>query len=104
MTRKTFAAAVGIAIASAWAGSMSNRSIVFGQERKNQARWEYRVFLAKSQQNERSAAMMTEQFNALAADGWEYVAAVADSSETRNIPNGFYLDVNGAFVLFKRPK
>jgi hypothetical protein len=104
MTRKTFAAAVGIAIASAWAGSMSNRSVVRAQEKSNQARWEYRVILAKSQQNERSAATMTEQFNALAAEGWEYVGAVVDSSETRNIPNGYYLDLNGALVLFKRPK
>jgi hypothetical protein len=104
MTRKTFAAAVGIAIASAWAGSMSNRSIVVGQEQKNRARWEYRVILAKSQQDERSAALMTEQFNALASDGWEYVGPVADSSETRNVPNGFYLDLNGAFLLFKRQK
>jgi hypothetical protein len=105
MTRRILgASALGIVFSAAWASSMVNGSAAHGQEKAKQTRWEYRVILANARLKEKSSTVMTEQFNELASEGWEYVGPVAESSETRNIPTGYYLEPNGAFVLFKRLK
>lgn len=105
MTRRILTViAAGIFIAVAWAGSMCSQSSAHAQEKEKQPRWEYRVILVNPRLKEKSSTVMTEQFNALASEGWEYVGPVVASSETRNTPTGYYLDPNGAFVLFKRLK
>ena len=70
-----------------------------GQAEKPKLRWEYRVLLSATAHKKEGAVAMTQEFNALAADGWEYVGPVSESAE-----NGPYLMRPGIFVLFKRPK
>jgi hypothetical protein len=48
-----------------------------------------------------SAEEMTRQFNALAADGWEYAGAVATTGQPRS---GFAGGQGGVLTLFKRAK
>jgi hypothetical protein len=60
------------------------------------------VVFAASQGKEVARAM-TDQFAALAQDGWEYVGPVVDSTRLEPAPQAV-VGVGGAYVLFCRPK
>jgi hypothetical protein len=72
------------------------------REKGGKQRWEYRVVFSTTEGagNEKK---MTEQYNALAAEGWEYVGPVVDSTHAKS-PNGNYAGIGGAYVVFKRAK
>jgi hypothetical protein len=64
--------------------------------------WEYKVIFSSTEAQDPARAM-TEQYNLLAAEGWEYVGPVVEKTHARS-PNGNYAGVSGAYVLFRRPK
>jgi hypothetical protein len=73
-----------------------------GQQKEKQPLWEYKVIFSSAEAKD-AAKVMTEQYNTLAAEGWEYVGPVVESTHARAL-NGPYSGIGGAFILFKRPK
>jgi hypothetical protein len=103
MTGKLIAAVVaGLVLGVAGTSLFVNQPEARGQQKEKQPQWEYKVILASAEAKD-AAKVMTEQYNALAAEGWEYVGPVVDSTHARAL-NGPYSGIGGAFILFKRPK
>jgi hypothetical protein len=93
------------------AGTLATRSPeVRAQEKDKQPQWEYKVVFSRpgSSRTDDEAAKgekkLTDAYNALASDGWEYVGPVVDSTVTNGINTDAYAGISGAWVLFKRPK
>jgi hypothetical protein len=98
-------------LAGALAGGMGTALVVRQPEARAQEKdraperrggWEYQVVFASSQGKDVAKAM-TEQFAALAKDGWEYVGPVVDYTRLESAPQAA-VGVGGAYVLFRRPK
>jgi hypothetical protein len=72
-------------------------------ERKQpKQQWEYKVLFSSAEVKDPARAM-TEQYNLLAAEGWEYVGPVVERTHSGG-PTGGYTGIGGAYVLFKRSK
>ncbi len=71
------------------------------QEKERRAGWEYQVVFSRARDAADTKAM-TEQYNALAKDGWEYVGPVVGRTQVEG-PAGA-AGIAGAYVLFRRPK
>ena len=103
MTGKLIAVAVvGLVLGYVGAVMPRGQSASLAQEKGRKQQWEYRVVFCSTEgkQNEKK---MTEQYNALAAEGWEYVGPVVDSTHNRAL-NAHYSGIGGAYVVFKRSK
>ena len=108
--------AIGLAIGFAGALVVTSQPEARGQEKQKQ-QWEYKVVAcsldgAKGRLPDADAAKaLTEQYNTLAADGWEYVGPVVEKTVAASphvigggTPPASYVGISGTFVLFKRPK
>ena len=103
MTGKLIVALVaGLVLGVAGTSLVVNQTEARGQGKEKKQQWEYKVILASSEGKDAPKAM-TDKYNALAADGWEYVGPVVNSTHARAL-NGPYSGISGAFVVFKRPK
>src|SRR5262245_29182686 len=71
------------------------------QEKERRAPWEYQVVFSRARE-QADAKAMTEQYDVLAKDGWEYVGPVVDRTQVEG-PAGA-AGIAGAYVLFRRPK
>src|SRR5262245_14308503 len=103
MTSKLIAAvAVGLVLGYVSAVMPWGQPASLAQEKDRKQRWEYRVVFSYTEGKEK-AKKMTEDYNALAAEGWEYVGPVVDSTHNRAL-NANYSGIGGAYVIFKRSK
>src|SRR5262249_32897147 len=103
MTGKLIAAVVvGLVLGYVGAVMPWGQSASLAQEKDRKQRWEDRVVFCSTEgkQNEKKR---TEQSTALAAEGWEYVGPVVDSTHNRAL-NAHYSGIGGAYVVFKRSK
>jgi hypothetical protein len=82
------------------------------QEKPKKQQWEYKVvYCALSGEkgllpDKDAAKTLTEQYNTLAADRWEYVGPVVEQTYpvARGVAGAAYQGIAGTFVLFKRSK
>jgi hypothetical protein len=74
--------------------------------------WEHKVifssveFTTVTREDKSIAKLMTDDYNALAADAWEYVGSIGERKPAgiAGGGSGVFTDISGIFVLFKRPK
>jgi hypothetical protein len=99
MRRSVGFVVVSVALGVTVAVALLYQPPAWGQGQRPKTQWEYRVVLSATKHEKQQADAMTRDFNALAADGWEYVGPVSESTE-----NGLYLLRQGVFTLFRRPK
>lgn len=103
MTSRLLAAVVvGLALGYAGAVMHWGQPATFAAEKDRKQRWEYRVVFSSTEGRE-NEKKITDQYNALAAEGWEYVGPVVDSTHNRAL-NAHYSGIGGAYVVFKRSK
>ncbi len=106
MIGKLIGVVIGVAIGGVVALALKQPEAQ-GQEKAKNAQWEFKVVFSTSgpfDNDTRGAEnAMTNQYNTLAAEGWEYVGPVVDkNTRAQGPPHNTLTD--GAFVLFKRQK
>ncbi|QEH32427.1 hypothetical protein OJF2_08980 [Aquisphaera giovannonii] len=100
MRRNLGVAILGVLLGGAGAAALVHQPSAQGQPAVPRPGIEYRVELVDVGHHGSSAGRMTEALNARAAEGWEYVGPVADSS----MDGPTYIRRPGVFLLFRRPK
>jgi hypothetical protein len=114
------ALAIGLTLGFAGAILVKRQPEAQGQEKPKKQQWEYKVVACslygdKGLLPDKDATQaLTEQYNSLAADGWEYVGPVVEKTfpagpqaarvVVAGAPPPAYQGISGTFVLFKRPK
>lgn len=74
------------------------------QQPAKRQQWEYKVVFTSAQDSD-GAQDLTNQYNALAAEGWEFVGPIVDKTERNGSgSNVHYVGIRGAFTLFRRQK
>jgi hypothetical protein len=97
---RLLAAVVGLLLGAAATAVALRQPEAQAQEATKGPAWEYKVVYSSASQAE-AAKALTEQYNALAGDGWEYVGPVVERTA---IKGPGLVGVDGTFVLFKRPR
>lgn len=93
---------VGLVLGGLGMCVVPNQPEARGQAKEKKQAWEYQVVYSSTEGKD-AAAAMTKRYNALAAEGWEYVGPVVDYTQARS-PQGAYSGLAGTFVVFKRAK
>jgi hypothetical protein len=111
--KSAVAMAIGLTLGFAASICITRQPEAQGQEKPKKQQWEYKVVSCSLYGNkgllpDRDAAKaLTEQYNTLAADGWEYVGPVVEKtlpavSVGASISPQSYQGISGTFVLFRR--
>jgi hypothetical protein len=101
MRVRLFAAVIiGLILGGLGTSALSTRAQ--GQAKEKARQWEYKVIFSTTGGND-SAAEMTEKYNKLAEDRWEYVGPIVESTTARN-PSMTYAGITGIYIMFRRIK